>query len=76
MHWDTWALLFITALCLAVIVWSIGDIYREGHPPSPPSPRLSRKDVSTRDSARVGPHRTGRHRAGNRTCRIQPLAGS
>ncbi|MEC3913277.1 hypothetical protein [Nocardia sp. CDC160] len=31
MHWDTWALLSILALCAAVICWSAWGFYADSH---------------------------------------------
>lgn len=32
MPWDTWALLSILGLCLAVIAWAAWGFYRDAHP--------------------------------------------
>lgn len=32
MSWDTWALLSILSLCVAVICWSAWGFYRDSHP--------------------------------------------
>lgn len=69
MLWDTWALLSILALCVAVIGWSVWGFYREEHPGG--EARFLRlcldgsRYLEAPARGRAGRRHRGRHRTGS-----------
>lgn len=72
MHWDTWALLAITALCGSVILWSWWGFHNQTPTPGPNYLRLSIIGGGHLDVPRQADGSHGRHRRTSRQTRQQP----